>query len=340
MRKCRRTCSLPRERPLRARPAGPRESRRQASAHSLDDDTSQPVSPSHDLVDDPADAAGDGRPSLPERLAHREAEALADRLLDHGGGVHLERVHLDGADVVQVREDVDVRVARRVSDGLVVELPALRVVVRHRADERELDVRDAPPSRARYASITPSGSFHGSNRETCVSSGRVDVDPELVDDVRGVLGRQRHVLRRERVDRGRPDERPRSALDAARTRACGRSSRRSADRREQELEHVPVRRREVDVAAPDPVRARVREAVDHRPRLRVVDDDEVVARRRTPARSARCSGGRSPAPRRQPLRIALERVVDRLRDVEELVRAADDPPLAVEAGVCISGTSV
>ena len=30
---------------------------------------------------------------------------------------------------------------------------------------------------SRYASITPSGSFHGSNRETCVSSGRVTSIP-------------------------------------------------------------------------------------------------------------------------------------------------------------------
>ena len=34
----------------------------------------------------------------------------------------------------------------------------------------------------------------------------VDVDPELVDDVRGVLGGERHVLGRQGIDRGRPDE--------------------------------------------------------------------------------------------------------------------------------------
>ena len=42
------------------------------------------------------------------------------------------------------------------------------------------------------------------------------------------------------------------------------------------VEHVRVRRREVDVPAPDPVRLRLREVVDHAERLRVVDDDEVV----------------------------------------------------------------
>ena len=34
----------------------------------------------------------------------------------------------------------------------------------------------------------------------------------------------------------------------------------------------------------------------------------------------------------QPLRVSLERVVDRLRDVPELVAALDDPPLGIEAG--------
>ena len=57
----------------------------------------------------------------------------------------------------------------------------------------------------------------------------LDVDPELVDDVGGVLGRERHVLRRQRVDRRRPDDAVgSSACLAARTRACGRSPRRSA----------------------------------------------------------------------------------------------------------------
>ena len=33
------------------------------------------------------------------------------------------------------------------------------------------------------------------------------------------------------------------------------------------------------------------------------------------------------------MRVALQRVVDRLRDVEELVPAVDDPPFDVEPGV-------
>src|SRR5688572_20514941 len=81
-----------------------------------------------DLVDDAADVAGDGRARLPERLADRQPEPFPDRLLDYGGRMHLERVHLDRADVVEVREDVDVGIGRGVRHGLVVEVPPLRVV--------------------------------------------------------------------------------------------------------------------------------------------------------------------------------------------------------------------
>src|SRR2546422_1848414 len=56
-----------------------------------------------DLHPNPADVAGDSRPSLPQPFAHGQPEAFANRLLDDGAGVHLERVHLDRADVVQVR---------------------------------------------------------------------------------------------------------------------------------------------------------------------------------------------------------------------------------------------
>ena len=74
--------------------------------------------------------------------------------------------------------------------------------------------------------------------------------------------------------------------------------------------------------------------VDEADRLRVVHDDEVVRVgvdlfRVEPlvARKACALLAREPA------RVALQRVVDRLRHVEELVRAVDDPPLDLEAGV-------
>ena len=66
-----------------------------------------------DLERDAAHVAGDRGPRLPERLGDRQAESLADRLLQHHVGLRLERVDLDRADVVEVVEDLDVLVARR-----------------------------------------------------------------------------------------------------------------------------------------------------------------------------------------------------------------------------------
>ena len=94
-----------------------------------------------DLHDDAADASGHRRPPLPERFADGEAEALAGRFLQYDARVHLEGVDLDRADVVQVGEDEDVRVAVSVLQRAVVVVPALGIVVRHRADERELHLR-------------------------------------------------------------------------------------------------------------------------------------------------------------------------------------------------------
>src|SRR5512133_1394980 len=81
------------------------------------------------------------------------------------------------------------------------------------------------------------------------------------------------------------------------------------------------------------MRTRVFEVVDHPGGLWVVDDDEVVVVLEfagvqllvTPEDLALLVG--------QALRIALERVVDRLRDVPELFGALDDPPLGLEAGI-------
>src|SRR5919109_2345409 len=286
-----------------------------------------------DLRRDPADTAGDGRPRLPESLRHGQAEPLANRLLQHCRRVDLERVDLDGADVVEVREDEDVGVACGVLDGLVVVLPAFGVVVRHRADERELDARMHVP----HAS---EGVDHAERVLPRIEPGDlreerpVDVDPELVDDVGGVLGRECHVLRRQWIDRRRPDERlgqvirPWHVLRHVEDRRVV-----PGDQRQQELEDVLVRRREIDVAAPDPLSRGVGGVVDHRHRLGVVDDHEVVVR------VVEVGGVRAVVFVEdlllllgQPLRIPLQRVVDRLRDVEELVLSLDDQPVRLEPG--------
>src|SRR5712691_3736937 len=85
--------------------------------------------------------------------------------------------------------------------------------------------------------------------------------------------------------------------------------------------------------SPHPPRARFRETVDHPERLRVVDDDEVVV-----VLELLCVQLLIPAVDLlllvvEPLRVSLQCVVDRLRDVVELLGAANDPPLGFEAGV-------
>src|SRR5436190_6308347 len=81
-----------------------------------------------DLKRDPADVAGDDGPHLPHRLGHSQPESLPKRLLDHHVGLRLKGVDLDRADVVQVVEDLDVRIAVRVAEGAVEELPPLGIV--------------------------------------------------------------------------------------------------------------------------------------------------------------------------------------------------------------------
>jgi hypothetical protein len=102
---------------------------------------------------------------------------------------------------------------------------------------------------------------------------------------------------------------------------------------DQEVEDIVVRRREIDVAAPDPVPAAGTRVLDHAGGLRIVGDHvvegigqslgvpDVVA-----AEDVLLFAG-------ERARRALERVVNRLCDVEELVLAVDHAPLGLEAGV-------
>ena len=87
------------------------------------------------------------------------------------------------------------------------------------------------------------------------------------------------------------------------------------------------------MAAPDPVRGAVGEVLDHPGRLRVVDEHVVVLVRELLRVQRLEAAVDLLLRRRQPDLVALERVVDRLRRGEELLRAGDDPPLGVEAGV-------
>ena len=87
------------------------------------------------------------------------------------------------------------------------------------------------------------------------------------------------------------------------------------------------------MAAPDPVRARVFEVVDHPGGLRVVDDDEVVVVLELARVQLLVAPEDLPLLLGQALRVSLKRVVDRLRDVPELLGALDDPPLGLEPGI-------
>ena len=112
----------------------------------------------------------------------------------------LEGVDLDRADVVEVVEDVHVRVAVGVGDRGVEEVPALGVIGGHRPDQGELHLGHLGLDRAvgvdHAERVLP-----GIEARDLAHQRPVDVDPELLADVGGVLGQQRHVLRRQRIDR-------------------------------------------------------------------------------------------------------------------------------------------
>ncbi len=244
----------------------------------------------------PAHVAADERPRLPQRLGDGQAEALAGGLLDHHVGLRLERVDLDRAHVVQVVEDVDVGVAVGVGHRLVEELPALGVVGGHRTDQRQLHLGDVLLDQ-------PVGVDHAHRVLPRVEARHlaqqraVHVDSELVAHVRGVLGREGHVLGRQRVDRGRADVH-RRAVHAAGHVVLEVEDRAvvGADERDEPLDGRGVRRGEVDVAAPDPAPRLLRHVLVDRRRLRVVHDDRVPAARQLLGVAARCTWRRSATP--------------------------------------------
>ncbi len=77
----------------------------------------------------------------------------------------------------------------------------------------------------------------------------------------------------------------------------------------------------------------VTHVLDHRARLRVVDDDEVVLLRQRLGVAPVVVLVDRALLLVEALRVSLQRVVDRLRDLEELLLAPDDPPLGLQTGV-------
>ena len=73
--------------------------------------------------------------------------------------------------------------------------------------------------------------------------------------------------------------------------------------------------------------------VDQPERLRVVDDDEVILVGELPRVELLIAAEDLLVRLAEAVRIALQRVVDHLGDVEEIFCAANDPPLDLEPGI-------
>src|SRR3954454_15997167 len=206
-----------------------------------------------DLQRNAADVPGDRRSAFPEGLRHRQPEALADRLLQDDVGLGLKRVHLDCPDVVQVVEDLDVRVRSRVLEGAVEELPALGVVGRHRSDQRELHLGKLlgdPAIGVDHADrVLP-----GIEPRDLADHRAVDVDAELVADEGGVIGGEGHVLGRERVDRRRDDPDADVSVEALGhvLLEVPYGDVVLRDQREEPVDRLRVRLGEIDVEGPEP----------------------------------------------------------------------------------------
>ena len=123
------------------------------------------------LKRDPAGPTGHHRCSLPQGLRYAQSEALADRLLNHDVRQGLKGIDLDVPDADDVREYVDQRIALCLGSNLPVDIPPLGVVERQGAHQRELKVRHLSPCQS-VGRDHAQGSFHGSNRDTCVTRGR------------------------------------------------------------------------------------------------------------------------------------------------------------------------
>ena len=199
-------------------------------------------------------------------------------------------------------------------------------------DPTSASCRSGTSSRAsRHAAMTPSGSFQGSKRETCVTSGLSVRTPIHSSTWRAVsYGSPRFFGFRGSIAGG--------MISARRRQIGGDELRHREDRsvvfgqeRAQEAPDDVVRVGGVDVRAPDPARASLAGEPEQRGRLRIVDEDEVVA-------GVEAGGVR--ARRREVPRLVcvaeldgrpLQAVVDRLRHLEERLVAADDAPVGLQA---------
>ena len=128
--------------------------------------------------------------------------------------------------------------------------------------------------------MTPSGSFWGSKREICTSSGRRKSTSHLTNRAVTDSGRQFHVLDGDWIDRRRNDnDSPNFQIRRLEGLHREDGSILFLNVGMQEFPYFPVGLRTVDVASPNPLGARWRFLkVPWRCRLRVMDDKEVVVR--------------------------------------------------------------
>jgi hypothetical protein len=125
-------------------------------------------------------ATDHGRP-FPHCLGDRQAEALAYGLLQHDGRASLQRVH----QVWIIGRENDNALVKRGVDGLEND-SALGIVDRI--------VASTCAAALRNASITPTGSFQRSKRETCTTSGRMVAALGIALAYGVALWRRRHRI--------------------------------------------------------------------------------------------------------------------------------------------------
>jgi hypothetical protein len=105
------------------------------------------------------------------------------------------------------------------------------------------------------------------------------------------------------------------------------------DQWQQALDRLRVGLGEVDVAAPDPVLGVIGRVVPHPDRLRVVDDDHVPLAVEAVRVHLVVVVEQLPLVGSERVRVALQRVVEELGRVEELLSAHDHLPVGVQPDV-------
>ena len=230
---------------------------------------------------------------------------------------------------------MDVGVAVRVGHRGVEELPALGVVGGHRADQRELHLGHF----SRHLAIGvdhPHRILPRIEARHLADQRPVDVDAELIAHVRRVLGGEGHVLGGQRVDGGRADPHPAIRAVHSRRHVAAHVPDRGvvlADEGHQVLDRVGVRRREVDVAAPDPGSSLVGNVPADRCGLGIVDDYHVPSARDLRRVELVVALEDLPLLVREGVRVALQRVVEALRGVVELLAAQHHLPFGLDTDV-------